>query len=318
MNPLAIHSQAVYLDHFGLRSNPFRLTPALDCFYGGAERTEVLAGLIYALTQGDGIIALTGEVGTGKTTLARILMNQAGRLLKFIYIANPSIGREGLLLALANELRLPEITDRASLSGSIQRELIRLHASGRQVVMLVDEAHEMPAETLQEIRLLSNLETSENKLLQVVLVAQPELEVKLATNALRPLRDRVTHHFRLAPLSVEQACRYLIYRVRRAGGSPAIFRLGAARKLARASGGRARRLNILAEKSLLAAYGDQAAQVTEHHVGLAIAEVQAQFRSAVVKPAPSRRYRAIGRMLAGLWRDPYMTPGAAVTLNTGR
>lgn len=274
-----VYAQPVYLDHFGLQSSPFRLTPAVNCFYSGAERADTLIGLAYSLVHGDGILVMTGEVGTGKTTLSRVMMSRASAVLQFIYIANPAVSPVELQQAIANELRLPAVTPGFPLLGQIQQELIRLHASGRQVVMLVDEAHEMPIESLQEIRLLTNLETSVNKLLQVVLVGQPELEDLLVTRALRPLRDRITQHFRLGALNAEQSARYLEFRLLNVGGQAEIFSPAAIKKLAKASGGLARRMNILAEKCLFAAYGEQADQVRPRHVRMAAREVDSQFNS---------------------------------------
>lgn len=287
-------SRPVYLDHFGLNSNPFRLTPAIDCFYSGAERSSLLTGMTYALMHGDGIIMLTGEVGSGKTTLSRVLMSRASRLLQFVYISNPAINRDELQLAVAQELHLQDIQRGPSLLGRIQHELIRLHAHGRQVVLLVDEAHEMPVTTLQEIRLLTNLETSASKLLQVVLIGQPELVGALAMPSLRPLRDRVTHHFRVASLSPGQSARYLSFRVQKAGGQSDLFSPRAVRKISAASHGLARRMNILAEKSLLAAYVDQADQVTHRHVR------QAQNDSAW-RLNKSPGWLAASRLLTKLW-----------------
>ncbi len=294
MSTHQILSRPVYLDHFGLDTNPFRLTPAIDCFYNGAERSSLLTGMTYALMHGDGIIMLTGEIGSGKTTLSRVWMSRASKLLQFVYISNPAISRDELQLAVAQELHLRDIQKGPSLLGRIQHELIRLHAQGRQVVLLVDEAHEMPVTTLQEVRLLTNLETSASKLLQVVLIGQPELVDTLAMAALRPLRDRITHHFRVGALNAGQSARYLSFRVRKAGGQSDLFSPRAVRKIWAASHGLARRMNILAEKSLLAAYCDQADEVSLRHVRQALDDSAWQLNKR-------RSWQAASRTLARLW-----------------
>ncbi|MGH1359859.1 MAG: ExeA family protein [Burkholderiaceae bacterium] len=295
MSNKQILSRPVYLDHFGLNTSPFRLTPAIDCFYSGADRAAMLTGMTYALMHSDGIIAVTGEVGSGKTTLSRVLMSRASKLLQFVYISNPAISRDELQLAVAHELHLSDVQKGPSLLGRIQRELIALHATGRQVVLLVDEAHEMPCATLQEIRLLTNLETSASKLLQVVLIGQPELVEALATPALRPLRERITHHFRVESLNAAQSQRYLSFRVQNAGGQSDLFSPRAARKITRASHGLARRMNILAEKSLLAAYCEQADQVSLRHVRMALDDSAWQLN----RPGAWRQWvRALGRLIA--------------------
>ncbi len=300
MTTMALHQQPIYLEHFGLKSPPFRLTPAIDCFFDGGERGEILAAISYALSHGDGIIDLTGEVGTGKTTLSRVLMSRASRRFKFIYIANPSIDRQELHVAVAHELHIADPSPGPGLLRRIQRRLIGLHAAGRQAVLVIDEAHEMPCETLREVRLLSNLETSVNKLLQVVLVGQPELDQVLAQPALRPLRERITHRFTMPALDDRLAHQYLAFRIRRAGGSPSIFSAESVALMASQTGGLARRMNILAEKCLLAAFTEQAYQVCTRHVRSALEETGFQFAGRPVRDSlPQAVRRWVARRLIG-------------------
>ncbi len=273
MSNVQTFSEPLYLQHFGLQTSPFRLTPAIDCFFDGGERGELLNAVAYALLHGDGIVAITGEVGTGKTTLSRVLMKRGARCLKFIYIANPSIDRQELHLAVAQELGLRDAVPGPGLLRAVQHRLIGLHARGRQAVLLVDEAHEMPRETLQELRLLSNLETSVQKLLQVVLVGQPELDTVLLQPALRPLRERIAHRFVMPVLDDRLARQYLAFRLRRAGGSPLLFTPAAITLMTERTGGLARRMNILADKCLLAAFAEPADQVDVRHVHAALADV---------------------------------------------
>ena len=269
----------VYLAHFGLRESPFRLTPDVACFYAGAERGELVQALLYSLIHGDGIVTLTGEVGTGKTTLSRKLMAAATQRLAFIYVSNPAIGRDELLVTMADELGLGALAGlpAGALSQRVQRRLIDLHARGRQVVLMVDEAHEMPIQTLQEIRLISNLETSVHKLLQIMLLGQPELDAVLRQPELRPLRERISNRIVLRPLDDDDVGRYLNFRLGRAGAQTTLFSDDAVSLVAKYSRGLARRVNILAEKCLLAAYVDCAPQVVSRHVRQALAEVAFQF-----------------------------------------
>ncbi|MGB7182388.1 MAG: AAA family ATPase [Burkholderiaceae bacterium] len=278
-NGVGLEGQAIYLDHFGLKRQPFRLTPGIDCFYEGAERGRILTAMAYALVHGDGIIMLTGEIGSGKSTLAGVLMARASSRIKFIYVANPSLEPRELLEVMADELSLGHLADspNTTLTRHIQKRLIALHAGGRQVVMLVDEAQAMPVSTLQQLRLMSNLETSVQKLLQVVLVGQPELDDVLAQPQLRPLRERIAHSFRVKPLTEADIRRYLTYRIRQAGGDPGIFDGAAASAVSRNAKGIARRVNLIADKCLLSAYMDGSNHVNRDHVREALADVAFQF-----------------------------------------
>lgn len=302
-----IRGTPIYLEHFGLARPPFRLTPAIDCFFQGAERAELLQALIYALVHGDGITMLTGEVGTGKTTLSRVLMSQASSQLQFVYIANPALSASELQLAVAHELRLTGAQRGPELIGRIQRELIGLHATGRQVVMLVDEAHEMPVATLQQIRLLTNLETSAQKLLQVLLVGQPELKVLLARSSLRPLRDRIANSFEVQPLGEIDTADYLDFRLKRAGAVRSIMTPRAIDLISQESGGLARRMNIIAEKSLLAAFSHGAAVVSDEHVRLSVQELADILPPRLVPETPG----LAGWLMAGISRLPFASGAAS-------
>lgn len=266
-------NKAVYLNHFCLREQPFSLTPHTDFFFGGGDRGAILQAMCYATAQTEGVIMLTGEVGTGKTMLSRMLIERRPPGIELVYIANPSMTRDEIVATIAGELKLRiRGLSPVEILKALQTRLVNLHARGKRVMVLIDEAHVIPPETLEEIRLLSNLETRHHKLLRIILVGQDELKQTLATPAMRPLRERITERFALTPLNAGDVAKYLSYRLRRAGGDPQTFEPRAAALLARASVGLSRRVNILAEKSLLAAFCEGERFVAERHVRSAIQE----------------------------------------------
>ncbi len=263
----------MYYPHFGLKEPPFKITPNTDFFFSGGNRGAVLDALVYAITNGEGIIKVVGEVGSGKTMLCRMLQTILPEKIESVYLANPSVAPEDVLYAIAFELQLkvPKNADRLKVMQLLQAHLLNRHAEGRQVVIFVEEAQGMPLATLEEIRLLSNLETKQDKLLQIVLFGQPELDANLSETHIRQLRERITHSFHLEPLGTKDIGEYLILRLRAAGyHGPHLFSLAAIKKLSAAAEGLARRVNILADKSLLAAYADNVYQVTPKHVKAAI------------------------------------------------
>ena len=269
----------MYLNHFGLSETPFRITPHTDFFFAGANRGETLEALVYAITHDEGIIKVTGEVGSGKTMLCRVLMERLPGNVETVYLANPSLGRDEILLAILDDLKFPVLGERQNLLlRTLQEHLISLYASGKRVVLLIDEAHAMPAETLEQIRLLSNLETSRHKLLQIVLFAQQELDDMLQLPQMRPLRERITHSFSLEPLVHADVGTYVMFRMRQAGyKGPDPFNAAAIKRLSKASLGLTRRINILADKALLAAFTLGEHGITAKHVG--IAEKDSDFGS---------------------------------------
>ena len=245
---------ALYLEHFGLDEPPFRITPHTEFFFDGAERGATLEALSYAVLHDEGIVKVSGEVGSGKTMLCRMLMERLPAEVATIYLATPSLARDEILHAIADELELKLSEQRTVALRELQEHLIGLYAAGRRVVILIDEAHVMPEDTLEQVRLLSNLESSRHKLLQIVLFGQPELDATLAKPSLRQLRDRITHSFRMRPLAATEVAKYVAFRMRAAGyRGPEVFAPRATALLARASGGLTRRINILADKALLAA-----------------------------------------------------------------
>ncbi len=263
----------MYLEHYGLAEPPFRITPHTDFFFAGARRGATLEALLYAITHDEGIVKISGEVGSGKTMLCRVLMERLPESVVIVYLANPSLSREDILYALADELGIdmPDHSRAATVMRALQEKLVTLYAEGKQVVVLIDEAHAMPMETLEEIRLLSNLESNRHKLLQLVLFGQPELNETLARADMRQLRERITHNFSLEPLLQEDIAQYLDFRMRAAGyRGPSVFAPEAIKRIAKASAGLTRRINILADKSLLASFANGLHQVGVRETDAAI------------------------------------------------
>ncbi len=246
----------MYLQHFGLSEPPFKITPVTDFFFNGANRKEILDALIYSISEVEGIIKVSGEVGSGKTMLCRMLLEKLPEHIETIYLANPSLSREEMLYAIADALGLNIDGERVGIiMQRIQGQLEEKARENKRVVVLVDEAHAMPNDTLEELRLLYNLQIGNFKLLQIVLFGQPELNAKLEQPNMRQLKDRIVHHFIMQPISRDNLENYLMFRMRTAGyHGPNIFSATAIKLIANASNGLMRRANILADKSLLAAF----------------------------------------------------------------
>src|SRR3989337_1786080 len=191
----------MYYSHFGLNQAPFKITPNTEFFFTGGNRGPILEALIYAITHGEGIIKGTGEVGSGKTMLCHMLPKRLPPNVETVYIANPNVSPEEILHTIAIELQLAvdRSAPRLEVMQALHDFLLKRYSEGKRVVVFVEESQSMPLATLEEIRLLSNLETHHDKLLQIVLFGQPELDENLRRPAIRQLRDRIAHSFRLDP-----------------------------------------------------------------------------------------------------------------------
>ncbi|MDJ0890066.1 MAG: AAA family ATPase [Gammaproteobacteria bacterium] len=263
----------MYCEYFGLREPPFRITPDTRLFFNGGNRGAILNALVYVLARGEGIVKVVGEVGTGKTMLCRMLEGNLPQHMDVVYLANPSLCPADIPQAIATEMGVsiqPRAT-RLEVMRVLQARLVAKHAAGRQVVVFIEEAQSMPLQTLEEVRLLSNLETQQHKLLQMVLFGQPELEQKLAATAIRQLRERITQGFELPVFRTAEIRAYLDFRMRAVGyRGPTVFSRAAVRGIARASRGLTRRVNILADKALLAAFASGSHYITPRHVRAAV------------------------------------------------
>ena len=272
----------MYHEHFGLSRPPFKITPDTSLFFEGNQRGAALDALMYAISSGEGIIKVVGEVGSGKTMLCRMLEVRLSNDVDVIYIANPSLSPDNILHVIAYELHLDVDNEmsKVDVMQRIQAHLLKKHADNRQVVLFVEEAQSMPIETLEEIRLLSNLETDHNKLLQMVLFGQPELDEKLSQPHIRQLKERITHSFYLTPFPPDDTLQYLNFRLRAVGyKGPDIFNKKTAGVVKKYSAGLTRRMNILADKSMLAAFSEGSHTVTSRHVKSAAQD--SEFKKAV-------------------------------------
>jgi MSHA biogenesis protein MshM len=267
---------SLYLDHFGLSRSPFKITPELEFFFSGGRRGDILAALLHVARHDEGITTVVAEVGSGKTLLSRLLLCQLPMEVSTVYLANPCFTRDEILSAIARDLGLEDLpTATEAKLARIHRELLRRHAAGQRVLLVVDEAHAMPPESLEEIRLLSNLETDAHKLVNIMLFGQPELDTVLADHRLRQVRDRIIHRFELSPWSTDDVGGYIQHRLQAAGWKGSVlFTPAALSSLAEYSSGRARRINLLADKALLAAYAEGLPTVEMRHVRSASRELR--------------------------------------------
>lgn len=289
----------MYLDFFGLREAPFSLTPDTSFYYGNSSHQEALNTLLVALQMGEGFIKVTGEVGTGKTLLCRKLLHELSSDTGFVtaYIPNPAMTTTALRFALADELGISYHRNAGQhrVMQLINERLVEEKAAGNRVILIIDEAQALPGECLEAVRLLTNLETEKSKLLHVVLFGQPELDRHLAQPSARQLRQRITFTYTLAPMDAKAVSGYLMHRLAVAGyEGPRLFSAPLAKAMTRASGGVPRLANILAHKSLLAAYGEGRAVVARRHLRRAVADTESLRRSG-----PGISLRRIGVALAG-------------------
>jgi general secretion pathway protein A len=268
----------MYLSHYGLAEPPFAITPDPRFVFLGERHRDALAHLLYGIGQGGsgGFVQLTGEVGTGKTTLCRLVLEQLPENVRIALVLNPKQTPLELLESICEELQVPQETRRRSLKTQVDAlndYLLKAYADGLRVVLMIDEAQELSRELLEQVRLLTNLETPTQKLLQIVLLGQPELRQMLAKPTLRQLAQRITARFHLAPLKADDTAEYLRHRVGVAGGSAFPFEDGAVRRLHALSGGVPRLLNVLGERALLAGYVHGKTRINAALVDLAAAEV---------------------------------------------
>lgn len=244
----------MYLKHFGLKTKPFLVTPETEAFFTGGTRHSFWESLLYVLKTEEGIFKVVGEVGSGKTTVCRYLLKKLpAKRFKTVYFADPTLTREQMLYALADGLDLP--LDRAApelMIVMLQKKLAEIYSSDRKVVLLIDEAHAMPEETLDQIRLLSQVEASGNKIMQMVLFGPEELDHNLALPELRPVRERITQSFRLKRLNLKDISEYIEFKMNAAGyEGPPVFSQNSIKLMVRLTNGVPRRINILADKALL-------------------------------------------------------------------
>ena len=247
----------MYTEFFGLTEKPFAITPDPRYLFMSERHSEALAHLVYGVTESGGFIQLTGEVGTGKTTLVRTLLSQVPKKADVALILNPQLTAIEFLQSICDELGITMPGDKGStkaLIDALNSHLLQAHAKGRRTILLVDEAQNLAAEVLEEVRLLTNLETAKQKLLQIILIGQPELRELLGRNELRQLAQRVTGRYHLQPLTQAETDAYISHRLRVAGALVDIFDERARREVYRLSAGIPRLVNVICDRALLGAY----------------------------------------------------------------
>jgi general secretion pathway protein A len=281
----------MYLTHYGLHEPPFAITPDPRFVYFSERHRDALAHLFYGIGQGGsgGFVQLTGEVGTGKTTLCRLLLEQLPETARVALVLNPKQTPLELLATTCEELHIELPGKRRSLKlqvDALNAYLLDAYAQGLRVVLIIDEAQELSRDALEQVRLLTNLETNTQKLLQIILIGQPELRTMLARPALRQLAQRITARYHLTPLNLAESEGYLRLRMAVAGATRFPFADTAVRRLHQLSGGIPRLLNVLGERSLLAGYVQGRDCIDTALVDLAASEV--------LPPAAAPRWRLLG------------------------
>ena len=292
----------MYTAFYGLREKPFALSPDPRFLYLAASHREALAHLLYGIEQGEGFISVTGEVGTGKTTLCRTLLERLEGQIELAFLFNPSRSALELLQSICAEFGLPaEGLGRRNLMSQLNKFLLEQKERGRRVLLIIDEAQTLSENTLEQVRLLSNLETSREKLIQILLLGQPELDRKLDERGLRQLRQRISVRWNLEPLGAVETLAYVRHRLSIAAGQPKdLFSESALREVHRRTGGIPRLVNQLCDRALLAGYAARAAQIGPSLIRAAAREIP-DVRD------PRDRDLRLGRKLLPTWmKRPWM------------
>jgi len=266
----------VYLEYYGLKEPPFNITPNPRFLFYSAKHREAFNHLLYGIRERKGFVQLTGEVGAGKTTLCRALLEQLGPEFSTALILNPVLDADHLVKAIAMELHIPvKGLDRLETLAEINRFLLQQVERRKDTVLIIDEAQDLTKELLEQVRLLSNLETDERKLLQIILMGQPELRDRLNDYSLRQLRQRITVRFHLNPLRRSEVGQYIQHRLQVSGANGApYFSLPAVWRIYRYSGGIPRLINAVCDKCLLAGFVQQRDKINYQMVGRAIRELE--------------------------------------------
>ncbi|MBW4933352.1 ExeA family protein [Marinobacter sp. F4206] len=269
----------MYYDFFGFREPPFSIAPDPRYLYLSERHKEALAHLMYGVKGQGGFIVITGEVGTGKTTVSRCFIENAPDHVDIALILNPRLSARELLSSICGEMGIPHKGNASikEMVDLINQDLLKAHAAGRHKVLMIDEAQNLSADVLEQLRLLTNLETAEKKLLQIVLLGQPELQQILALPELRQLNQRVTARYHLDAIGKSELLNYLRYRLSVAGMRGDIFTTGAVSKLYRESQGIPRLINLISDRALLGAYAEGEHEITAAHIRRAAREVRGDF-----------------------------------------
>ncbi len=266
----------MYLSHFSLNERPFSISPDPRFLFMSNRYREALAHLTYGVEDGGGFVLLTGEVGTGKTTVCRCLLQQLPDDTRLAFVLNPKLNSLELLATICDELDIPYPDNCESLkvlTDKISEYLLRCYEKGLSVVVMIDEAQNIETEVLEQIRLLTNLETNQKKLLQIILVGQPELQEKLARRELRQLAQRITARYHLRPLNLKETMAYVLHRVKIAGGRKNLFTRGSIEVLHNRTAGIPRLINTICDRALVAASSRNKAQVDNKVMNEAVSDV---------------------------------------------
>lgn len=294
--------RAMYVDYFHLAEPPFSIAPNPHYLFMSNKHREALAHLVYGAS-GGGFVLLTGEIGTGKTTLCRCLLEQLPETRDVAVIFNPKLTSRELMAAICDEFGLVYPRADASVKTLIDilnAYLLARHAEGRSAVLILDEAQNLKPDVLEQMRLLTNLETNEEKLLQIIMIGQPELRAMLDKPELRQLAQRITARYHLEALSRDETCEYVLHRLRRAGGRDSLFRKASLRRLYRLSGGVPRLINVICDRALLGAYLQGETKVAPGTVREAAEEVFGRPDERASRPGTfAARIATIATILVG-------------------
>ena len=297
----------MYTNFFGLNEKPFSITPDPRYLFMSEQHGEALAHLVYGVTESGGFVQLTGEVGTGKTTLVRtLLLNQMPDNADVAVVLNPQITVQEFLLTICEELGIavPEHKHGIkALTDALNQHLLSAHAAGRRTILIVDEAQNLAPAVLEQVRMLTNLETAKQKLLQIILIGQPELRDLLDRNDLRQLAQRITGRYHLEPLTREESAQYVEHRLRVAGALGEVIDSAAKKEVFRLSQGVPRLINVICDRALLGAYSQEYRIITKRLIKRAAAEVAGEIDRSptITRMAMSLGLVGIAVVIASIW-----------------